>query len=140
MEAVDTKNPAAEDRVATSRSESFTHHAEAVLGHRETYGPPGLRGLFTNPYVALCAAFSTLGGLVFGYDQGVVSIILVMPQFLEQFPRVATAGAGFWKGLLTAMIELGAFLGGKLVFYVPEHMKWSNYPEHLTMTMMMTLM
>lgn len=36
-----------------------------------------------------------------------------MDQFLDQFPRVSqhAAGAGFWKGLLTAMIELGAFLG-----------------------------
>lgn len=80
---------------------------------REPYGPPGLRGLISNPFVFLCAACSTLGGLVFGYDQGVVSVILVMDQFLERFPEVApnAAGAGFWKGLMTAMIELGALLG-----------------------------
>lgn len=36
-----------------------------------------------------------------------------MPQFLDRFPRVSetASGAGFWKGLLTAMIELGALLG-----------------------------
>ena len=36
-----------------------------------------------------------------------------MPQFLDQFPRIAdgTMGSGFAKGLLTAMIELGAFVG-----------------------------
>jgi len=36
-----------------------------------------------------------------------------MPQFLDRFPHVAenAAGAGFWKGLLTAMIELGALIG-----------------------------
>jgi len=36
-----------------------------------------------------------------------------MPQFLERFPQVSqtASGAGFWKGLLTAMIELGALLG-----------------------------
>lgn len=36
-----------------------------------------------------------------------------MPQFLDRFERVSTtaSGAGFWKGLLTAMIELGALLG-----------------------------
>ena len=46
-------------------------------------------------------------------SQGVVSVILVMPQFLNRFPRVSesAAGAGFWKGLLTAMIELGALIG-----------------------------
>ncbi|KAI9876134.1 MAG: hypothetical protein M1830_007276 [Pleopsidium flavum] len=36
-----------------------------------------------------------------------------MPQFLARFPRVSetASGAGFWKGLLTAMIELGALIG-----------------------------
>ena len=42
-----------------------------------------------------------------------LSIILGMTQFLQPFPRVSehAPGAGFWKGLLTAMIELGAFIG-----------------------------
>lgn len=48
---------------------------------------------------------------LFGYDQGVVSIILVMDQFLETFPRIDSSSGAFWKGLLTAMIELGALLG-----------------------------
>jgi sugar porter (SP) family MFS transporter len=36
-----------------------------------------------------------------------------MPQFLDQFPEIdpTNAGSSFRKGLLTAMIELGAFLG-----------------------------
>lgn len=103
------------DTVKSPESPSLhgvTHHAEAVFG-KDTYGPPGIRGLFHNPFVFLCAACATLGGMLFGYDQGVVSVILVMPQFLEKFPRVSetAAGAGFWKGLMTAMIELGALLG-----------------------------
>ena len=92
-------------------SNIFIHHAEAVWEQRETYGPPGFRGLFVNYYAALCAAFAAIGGMVFGYDQGVVSVVLVMPQFLDRFPRVDGGGAGFWKGLLTAMIELGALIG-----------------------------
>jgi MFS family permease len=40
----------------------------------------------------------------------VVSVILVMPQFLDRFPEVANGG-GFYKGLMTAMIELGALIG-----------------------------
>lgn len=52
---------------------------------RDTYGPPGtffvyfhfaptvlmsigFRGIFTSHYVALCAAFSALGGFLFGYE------------------------------------------------------------------------
>lgn len=90
-----------------------SQQTEIYLGDREAYGAPGIAGLFTNTFVLLCAACATLGGLIFGYDQGVVSVILVMPQFLEQFPRVGAhaAGAGFWKGLMTAMIELGAMIG-----------------------------
>lgn len=82
-------------------------------GHREPYCQPGFRGIFASQYVVLCASFSAMGGLLFGYDQGVVSVILVEQQFLTRFTRVAegSAGAGFWKGLLTAMIELGALIG-----------------------------
>jgi hypothetical protein len=47
-----------------------------------------------------------------------------MPQFLNRFGRVAetASGAGFWKGLLTAMIELGALIGllPNTNSYVPE--------------------
>ncbi|KAL2681380.1 hypothetical protein Neosp_008991 [[Neocosmospora] mangrovei] len=79
----------------------------------EPYGPSGFRGLFNSQYVALCAAFSALGGLLFGYDQGVISVTLVMDQFLDRFPEVSddAPGAGFKKGLMTAMITLGAFIG-----------------------------
>ncbi|KAG5520268.1 hypothetical protein PMAC_001347 [Pneumocystis sp. 'macacae'] len=57
----------------------------------------------------------------------VISIVLVMPHFLRKFPELAIAessiyhgvpypstsspNAGFYKGLMTALIELGAFLG-----------------------------
>ncbi|CAG8091754.1 unnamed protein product [Penicillium salamii] len=93
--------------------EGFSHHADNIASDREPYGPPGLKGLVANPFVLLCAACSTLGGLLFGYDQGVVSVILVMDQFLTEFPNIdeSSPGSGFAKGLLTAMIELGAFVG-----------------------------
>lgn len=93
--------------------EGFSHHADNIASDREPYGPPGLKGLVANPFVLLCAACSTLGGLLFGYDQGVVSVILVMDQFLTEFPRIdeGNPGSGFAKGLLTAMIELGALVG-----------------------------
>lgn len=34
-----------------------------------------------------------------------------MDQFLETFPRINSSSGAFWKGLLTAMIELGALIG-----------------------------
>ncbi|KNG47618.1 general substrate transporter [Stemphylium lycopersici] len=89
---------------------------------REPYGPAGFSGLFTNPYVAMCAAFATIGGLLFGYDQGVISVTLVMEQFLGRFPRVSdeASGAGFWKGLMTAMLELGALIGALFAGWIAD--------------------
>ncbi|KAH6721943.1 general substrate transporter [Leptodontidium sp. MPI-SDFR-AT-0119] len=83
---------------------------QAVL---EPYGPSGFRGIISSRYVVLCAAFSAIGGMLFGYDQGVISVTLVMPQFLERFPEVSemASGGGFYKGLMTGMIELGALIG-----------------------------
>lgn len=115
------------DRPIRDTVDIFIHHSEAVWKIRDTYGPPGLRGVFTNYYVALCAAFAAIGGMIFGYDQGVVSVVLVMPQFLARFTRISdtASGAGFWKGLLTAMIELGALIGALnqgvsvLLYYLP---------------------
>ncbi|EHY53293.1 Sugar transporter STL1 [Exophiala dermatitidis] len=80
---------------------------------QDTYVKPGFRGTFQSKYVVLCAFVVRLGGFLFGYDQGVVSIILVMDQFLDDFPRVSdtASGGGFWKGFMTAMIELGALIG-----------------------------
>lgn len=71
-----------------------------------------------------------MGGLLFGYDQGVISVTLTMDQFLTRFHQIApgSGGASFnkgkgaalsahftwlivYKGLLTAMIELGALFG-----------------------------
>lgn len=98
----------------TSHDEAVTvHGTDAPGGNRQPYGSPGFHGLFSNYFATLCAAFAAIGGMVFGYDQGVVSVILVMPNFLDRFERVSetASGAGFWKGLMAAMIELGALMG-----------------------------
>ncbi|KAF4469560.1 hypothetical protein FALBO_3540 [Fusarium albosuccineum] len=89
------------------------HVSVPIDSDLEPYGPAGFRGLFSSPYVALCAAFAAIGGLLFGYDQGVISVTLVMDHFLNRFPEVSddAPGAGFKKGLMTAMITLGAFIG-----------------------------
>ena len=107
---------ASRDDSAGTKFHATTEHISdinTVPERRQVYVKVGLQGLFSSYYVVLCASFSAIGGMLFGIDQGIVSVILVMPQFLDQFPRVsATAsGAGFWKGLLTAMIELGALIG-----------------------------
>ncbi|KAI7516030.1 hypothetical protein KC331_g22225, partial [Hortaea werneckii] len=64
------------------------HNSGAVWQTRETYCEPGFKGIFASYYVALCAVFAALGGLLFGYDQGVVSVILTEEQFLTRFTRI----------------------------------------------------
>lgn len=62
----------------------------------------------------MCAFAAAVGGFSFGFDQGLIAVVLTTNPFLEQFPDVdpkATSAASFWKGLMTAMLELGAFLG-----------------------------
>jgi hypothetical protein len=46
----------------------LTHHGAKASATREPYGPAGFRGLFSNGFVACCAMFATIGGLLFGYE------------------------------------------------------------------------
>lgn len=50
------------------------------------YGPPGLRGLLHNSFAFRCSLFASIGGLTFGYDQGVIANVLVMKDFLSRWP------------------------------------------------------
>lgn len=79
------------------------HVAEHV-----SYGPDGLRGLLSSNYAFWAAFLASLGGFSFGYDQGVMSIINVMPQFHHKIPQTESA---FGKSFMTAMLQLGSFFG-----------------------------
>ncbi|KAK9422342.1 putative Major facilitator superfamily (MFS) profile domain-containing protein [Seiridium unicorne] len=84
-----------------------------TVAENVAYGPNGIRGIVGSPYVLFAACVASLGGFSFGYDQGVISIINVMDEFHNVYPTSAT---GFGKGFMTAMLELGAFLG---CFFMP---------------------
>ncbi|EIN06423.1 MFS monosaccharide transporter [Punctularia strigosozonata HHB-11173 SS5] len=71
-----------------------------------SYGPKGLQGLLHNRYALGCAVFASIGGLTFGYDQGVIANVLVMKDFEKRFPIDA-----WQKGLMTAVLELGCLFG-----------------------------
>lgn len=88
------------------------------------YGPDGLRGLMGSSYVFGAAFLASLGGFSFGYDQGVISVINVMDQFLDAFPRTQTA---FGSSFMTAMLLLGAFIGCTLMPYLADRIsrKWA---------------
>ncbi|KAF2146198.1 uncharacterized protein K452DRAFT_315426 [Aplosporella prunicola CBS 121167] len=102
-------------------SPEHLEHIEAIhtvdlperLAEDVSYGPGGIRGIIASPYVCGAAFLASLGGFSFGYDQGVISVINVMDQFHTAYPE--TTG-DFYTGLMTAMLELGAFLG---CFFMP---------------------
>lgn len=89
------------------------------LAEEVSYGPGGIRGLASSPYVLGAAFLASLGGWSFGYDQGVISVINVMPQFHATYPRLAptSPSQSLWTGFMTGMLELGAFLG---CFFFPK--------------------
>ena len=59
---------------------------ERYYSYAYAYGPAGLAGLRANTYALRCAAFASIGGLTFGYDQGVIANVLVMDDFVARWP------------------------------------------------------
>ncbi|KAK0437942.1 MFS monosaccharide transporter [Desarmillaria tabescens] len=91
---------------------SLTVHPDG-RSYNYSYGPKGLAGLFSNQYTLWCVIFASIGGLSFGYDQGVIANVLVMKDFTERWPI-----SPFQEGLMTAILELGALTGSVLSIFV----------------------
>ncbi|KAJ5723701.1 hypothetical protein N7488_001736 [Penicillium malachiteum] len=73
-------------------------------------GPPGLRGLIANRKTFLIGLFASLGGFVYGYNQGMFAQVLTMTSFINKTQGYA-ATTGIGQGILTSILELGAWLG-----------------------------
>lgn len=89
---------------------------QVIYGHSSveiSYDSNGIGGLWRSPYVFGAALLASFGGFSFGYDQGVISLILSMPQFQKHFPEVSAGHPryGFNTGFMTGMLEFGAFIG-----------------------------
>jgi hypothetical protein len=100
------------------------------LAAREVhYGYTGVRALFSSPYVFGAALLASMGGFSYGYDQGVISLILVMPQFRDHYPEVDPSHPhyGFNTGFMTGMLVLGGFLGCLAYPYAADRLsrKWA---------------
>lgn len=90
--------------ISVSRGGHLIAHPDGRYTY--SYGPSGLKGLWHNYFALGCAVFASIGGLTFGYDQGVIANVLVMKDFVSRWP------VGAWeKGLMTAMLELGCLVG-----------------------------
>ncbi|KAI8328962.1 general substrate transporter [Chlamydoabsidia padenii] len=75
----------------------------------------GLKGMVENPYVMATALFASLGGVLFGYDQGVISGIQEMETFNARFPLSDTE-----NGLVVSILTLGCWVGSLLVAYASD--------------------
>ncbi|KAJ5735754.1 uncharacterized protein N7483_000879 [Penicillium malachiteum] len=82
-------------------------------------GPTGLKGLISNKKTFLIGLFASLGGLVYGYNQGMFAQVLTMTSFIKKTQGyAATTGTG--QGLLTSILELGAWVGTLLNGYLAD--------------------
>ncbi|KAI6779267.1 uncharacterized protein J7T54_000997 [Emericellopsis cladophorae] len=89
---------------------SGTAGYDAALERRQALmGKSGPRALVKNWRVARIACFACLGGVLYGYNQGMFSGILVMPSFGKHTDGYIDNPTN--KGWLTSILELGAWLG-----------------------------
>lgn len=82
------------------------HVADLSAKHGRT---AGIRGLANNKYVFGCAIFASMGGFLFGYDQGVMSNILTTQNFGAHFPDIYNDAD--IKGWIVSILQLGAWVG-----------------------------
>lgn len=69
----------------------------------------GVRALASNSHVLFIAIFASFGGLLYGYQQGVLGQALVMHRFREDFPHISSSSSA--KGWLTSILQLGGWAG-----------------------------
>lgn len=85
--------------------------SQSLVGRANANKQHGIVGMFQNPYVFLTCLFASLGCMMYGYDQGVMSSVLVMENFEAHFPTLTGTTIQGW---LVASLELGAWFGALL--------------------------
>ncbi|KAH8646562.1 putative quinate permease [Tricladium varicosporioides] len=96
---------------------------DAALVRRQTLmGASGPAALVKNFRVFSIAMFACIGGLLYGYNQGVFSGVLTMPAFSKHMGNYDTdlPEDQSRKGWLTSILELGAWLGCLLSGFMAE--------------------
>ncbi|TFK40390.1 general substrate transporter [Crucibulum laeve] len=85
---------------------------------RALAGPSGWAGLVHNRRIFAITVFASIGGLLYGYNQGVFSGVLAMHSF-DQRMASAVDNSGT-KGWLVSILELGAWVGVLLTGYTAD--------------------
>ncbi|KAL4073794.1 D-xylose-proton symporter [Scleroderma citrinum] len=88
------------------------HDEFRALNLAEMEGRVGFRGLFDNLFVLGVTCFASLGGFLFGYDQGVVSNVLAIESFGAAFPKIYMDST--LKGWFVSTLLLTAWFGSLL--------------------------
>ncbi|RCI05831.1 hypothetical protein CU098_012600 [Rhizopus stolonifer] len=90
---------------------------QGLAAERSKYnvGKSGLAGFVKNPYVCFTAVFASIGGVLFGYDQGVISGVQEMDDFVQRFPMSSTQ-----TGFMVSILELGAWIGSWIIGYFAD--------------------
>jgi len=95
--------------VVTIAPKAEQFHNAALERRLALQGKSGAAGLLRNRRTFAIAVFASLGGLLYGYNQGVFSGVLNMNNFIKQMGDDATDSGK--KGWLVAILELGAWFG-----------------------------
>ncbi|KAF3762186.1 general substrate transporter [Cryphonectria parasitica EP155] len=97
---------------------------DAALSRRQALmGASGPRALVKNGRVFAITAFACIGGVLYGYNQGMFSGVLAMPSFKEHmgaYDPLDDNAPQTLKGWLTSILELGAWLGTLLSGFLAE--------------------
>ncbi|KAK7522307.1 quinate permease [Phyllosticta citriasiana] len=67
------------------------------------------KAIWQNKKLLLISAFASFGGLLYGYQQGVIGQAAVMHSFIEKFPDVTENSTKL--GWLTSILQLGGWAG-----------------------------
>ncbi|KAH8100815.1 general substrate transporter [Cristinia sonorae] len=92
--------------------------AAVASRRRHLAGASGWAGLVHNRRIFAIAVFASLGGLLYGYNQGVFSGVLGMRNFVDTMGKPATDPD--LKGWLVAILELGAWFGVLCTGYLAD--------------------
>ncbi|KAI0874302.1 putative hexose transport-related protein [Hypoxylon argillaceum] len=97
---------------------------DAALKRRQSMmGASGPKALIKNFKVFRIALFACIGGVLYGYNQGLFSSILAMPSFkshMGEYDPFDSTADQTKKGWLTAILELGAWIGTLMSGFVAE--------------------
>jgi sugar porter (SP) family MFS transporter len=106
--------------MAPTATGASNHVSQALAEHRlSMVGATGAKGLIKNARTFAIAVFASMGGLIYGYNQGMFGQILSMHSFQEASGVKGITNPTL-SGFITAILELGAFVGVLMNGYVSD--------------------